>query len=306
MAELRTHGLIPHEQKIKEAFESLSQSARSDFLLRLREQFNEMDRKLKDLDRRLELRSFNGERYAFRRQKAPMLSFIVDLVQRLDEIQSKVDAALDDATASDDDVVVNLRKLMALLTGEEEGRASGVSEKTIDLKMLADYRQYYTFEIDVISAVTRARITDVSTRVGTGSGGERYVPFYIVIGTAIAGAYFDTVVRGDNAHRQSGVMLLDEAFEKLDPSNILAVIEFYKSLGLQILMAAPKTNRALYAETMDTIVHVVREPNSRTIALDPVHYTRKAHELLRGANPIHNPPKPPSLRAGSSGRASAG
>ena len=83
------------------------------------------------------------------------------------------------------------------------------------------------------------------------------------------------------------MLLMDEAFEKLDPENIHKIIGFYKSLGLQLIMAAPKTHQALYQETFNTLISIIRV--GRSIQATPQHMHAPAHELLRLENPMHKP-----------------
>jgi hypothetical protein len=80
---------------------------------------------------------------------------------------------------------------------------------------------------------------------------------------------------------------MDEAFEKLDPDNIYKVVQFYDQLGLQLVMAAPKTHQALYQETFDTLISIVR--SGRAVQATAQHFHVPAHALLREANPMHKP-----------------
>jgi hypothetical protein len=52
-------------------------------------------------------------------------------------------------------------------------------------------------------------------------------------------------------------------------------------------MAAPKTHQALYQETFDTLISIIRR--GRAIQATPQHFHPAAHELLRGENPMHKP-----------------
>jgi len=90
-----------------------------------------------------------------------------------------------------------------------------------------------------------------------------------------------------DAPPQSALLLMDEAFEKLDPENIYKIISFYKALGLQLIMAAPKTHQALYQETFDTLISIIRV--GRRIQATPQHMHAPAHELLQLENPMHKP-----------------
>ena len=80
---------------------------------------------------------------------------------------------------------------------------------------------------------------------------------------------------------------MDEAFEKLDPENIYKIVALYKSLGLQLIMAAPKTHQALYQETFDTLISIVRQ--GRRISAVPQHFSAAARQMIRDENPMHRP-----------------
>jgi len=96
---------------------------------------------------------------------------------------------------------------------------------------------------------------------------------------------------------------MDEAFEKLDPDNIYKIIQFYNRLGLQLIMAAPKTHQALYQETFDTLISIIRV--SRAIQATAQHFHSAAHELLRAENPMHKPRSYFEERVGWAGRHAA-
>jgi uncharacterized protein YPO0396 len=113
------------------------------------------------------------------------------------------------------------------------------------------------------------------------------VPFYICLGVAAASAYHNHLGGSKDAPPQSALLLMDEAFEKLDPDSINKVIQFYQRLGLQLIMAAPKTHQALYQETFDTLISIIRV--GRAIQATAQHFHPAAHELLRSESPMHKP-----------------
>nr|WP_312013200.1 SbcC/MukB-like Walker B domain-containing protein [Bradyrhizobium sp. cir1] len=121
-------------------------------------------------------------------------------------------------------------------------------------------------------------MSDLEQRRGKASGGQKFVPFYICLGVAAASAYFNHLGGSRDAPPQSALMLMDEAFEKLDPDNIYKIIRFCHQLGLQLIMAAPKTHQALYQETFDTLISIIRV--GRGIQAIPQHFHQEAHVLL--------------------------
>ena len=72
-----------------------------------------------------------------------------------------------------------------------------------------------------------------------------------------------TLAYGTIHHRsgQSSGMALaifDEAFSKMDGKNRRQMMQFYKDLGLQIVIAAPSEKRVAVLEHMETIVEIDR------------------------------------------------
>ena len=107
---------------------------------------------------------------------------------------------------------------------------------------LDDYREFFEFDIEIetddpVTGVTKT-IGHLSKRIGPGSGGEHRAPLYVIAGAALSSAY-----RMDE-NNQDGLrlILLDEAFDKMDASNIVATMRYLEKLGLQVLLASPGEN----------------------------------------------------------------
>lgn len=82
------------------------------------------------------------------------------------------------------------------------------------------------------------------------SGGESQTPYYVAIAASFYRFFKD---RPDSTVR---FVLFDEAFDKLDDERIRKVIEFYSSMGIQIMMAVPPGKIVAIAPLMDH-VHIV-------------------------------------------------
>jgi hypothetical protein len=54
-----------------------------------------------------------------------------------------------------------------------------------------------------------------------------------------------------------------------------------------LIMAAPKTHQALYQETFNTLISIVRV--GRAVKATAQHFHPAAHDLLRAGNPMHRP-----------------
>lgn len=270
--------------QVDKAVIALVETMVHDFLSRLRANIDAVDRTKDDLNKALRTSVFMGEVYQIRQERDQDKETIRYLIDRLDIVAPKATALMQSNVDLNDPDQIKIKELIDMLTFESADDA----QHRRRLNELADYRNYFRFSIDICDPdQSYRRISDLEQRRGKASGGQKFVPFYICLGVAAASAYFNHLGGSRDAPPQSALLLMDEAFEKLDPDNIYKIIRFYHSLGLQLIMAAPKTHQALYQETFDTLISILRV--GRAIQATPQHFHREAHELLHGENPMHKP-----------------
>jgi uncharacterized protein YPO0396 len=85
---------------------------------------------------------------------------------------------------------------------------------------------------------------------GEKSGSETQVPYYVTIG-----ASFYQLYRYGNSVR---LMLLDEAFDKMDDERIGPMMDFLSGLGLQVILATPPQKIETIGEKVDTVLTTIR------------------------------------------------
>lgn len=121
--------------------------------------------------------------------------------------------------------------------------------------------------------------------LGKLSGGQREAPYYVAIAASMVSVYYPGGRAGDTDGM--GLVLFDEAFKNLDAKNTLALLNLYRELGLQLVVAAREMNRAIFLEGMDTIVTVARQPGTVDVYLDVMQPGPRARAAMRAANPEH-------------------
>jgi energy-coupling factor transporter ATP-binding protein EcfA2 len=270
--------------QVDKAVLALVETMVHDFLSRLRANIDAVERTKDDLNRALRGSVFMGEVYQIRQERDQDKEAIRYLIDRLDIVAPKATALMQSSPDPNDPDQVKIKELIDMLTVENSDDAAYRRR----VRELADYRNYFRFSIDICDpADANRKISDLEQRRGKASGGQKFVPFYICLGVASASAYHNHLGGSKDAPPQSALLLMDEAFEKLDPDNIYKVIQFYERLGLQLIMAAPKTHQALYQETFNTLISIIRV--GRAIQATPQHFLPAAHELLHRENPMHKP-----------------
>ena len=127
------------------------------------------------------------------------------------------------------------------------------SEK--DLHKYLDYRQYYKYDI-VIRDKNQDK-TYFSKIHKEKSGGEMQTPFYVIIG-----ACFDELIRRDERISSACIVAFDEAFNNMDESRIITLMNYYKKLNIQLLIVVPTNHSQGLIPCVDTVVSLIKRDNN--------------------------------------------
>ena len=90
-----------------------------------------------------------------------------------------------------------------------------------------DYRNYISATIKLKDKDGKSRSLEQDMK--TSSGGQEQTPYYILLAMSLITSYKDDGLR---------VIVLDEAFSKMDINRVKAVLCFFKELGLQVILSS--------------------------------------------------------------------
>lgn len=283
---LRQNELREHKEEAEKAEREMYVALTEDLLINLNGRFQKLDIQLRTLNSQLRRHKFTGQFYSFR--KKPDMRF--DSLRRLAlEVGANPDKAQAIVENRSDDPMMQAG--MAELTGYLENAGGEGME---------DYRNYFAFDlymhpadaepdgsIDIDDAEVRKRgLISLSGRATVGSGGEGQAPFYVAIAASMALAYYP----GGHPHGEPsgmGLVLFDEAFNKLDIVTTQSLIQFFKDLGLQLVLAAPEDKRPTFTEVLDCIVSVNKDPVRQEVYLDSEYPSEYARQQIAAINPEH-------------------
>jgi uncharacterized protein YPO0396 len=153
-----------------------------------------------------------------------------------------------------------------------------------DTSFLEDYRNYFTFEL-WMQPEHGGEAVPWSRRSKTASGGQRQAPFYVAIAASMAAAYYP-----HSRHERPsgmGLVLFDEAFNRLDVPTTQKLMAFFKSLSLQVLAAAPEAQRPTFLEVADTLVSVNKRARTADLRIQAKGIRAHARDSIARANPQH-------------------
>lgn len=259
-----------YRQEFAEAREKMEIDLTEGLINRLSDKFKSTKAQIDRLNRSLAGRHFTGQTYAFRHSVNAAMKPIYTLAEAIADAPQRGLAMLQDDNL-DPRVRSGFKDLERRLSDDEL------------IKELRDYRRFFDFELHMTNDMGQE--TTLSKRAATGSGGQKQAPYYVAVGAAMASAYYPKSVVGEPAG--VGMVVFDEAFNNLDAPNTRALLDFFHDLHLQVIVAAPDKVRAMFLETIDTIVSVNRRPDTQEPVVTVTHPTRFAREALSDINPVN-------------------
>lgn len=277
LKQLHDTQLATFREDMDEAYRTSQETFRNDVAIALNNHLEWLSETMDRLNEVLrECPAFsNGERYFFRRTPRPQLSSLLKFVKDV-----AAHGPTDDLLGGPGDLPEEFK---ALLEDKVAPGATGVRSP------LDDYREFFDFEVEILREDPLTKATKVvghlSKRIGPGSGGEHRAPLYVIAGAALASAY-----RLDSGNKDGlRLMLIDEAFNKMDPTNIIATMRYLEDLGLQVFMASPGENLGILTAFLNRYYDILRDVDNNAIMIEGREVLPETRALFREDLPEFNP-----------------
>lgn len=235
--QLETVELIRFEEQLRRVKSDCEEVFRSDFLARMRENIENARNEFKSLNKALENIYYGEDSYRFvityDKKKESLYRMITS--------EKNMEGYNLWTKAFEEEYKEEMAELFAkLITKDDKG------EKVIE--EYTDYRSYLDYDIEIHKK--SGTVQKFSAIYGEKSGSETQVPYYVAIA-----ASFDQLYRFGNTIR---IMLLDEAFDKMDDERIASMMEFFSSLDIQVILATPPAKIEVIGEKVTTILTAIR------------------------------------------------
>lgn len=272
-ADIRESQLPERQREADEAARTSARLFRTEFVNELTSRISRLDRDIRGVNRSLEERPFHGERYSFTRSQDPRYSPILRLIDIARENDEAIDKLFGKDLDPEDPHAEAIEAVNQLLEDPE-----------FDFVAFEYYRKYFSFELQMTDIAT-GTMSRWSARRGTGSGAEQHTPIYVALASSLA-SVFGLRGRGQTL-LGTGIALamFDEAFSRLDVRNQRSMLDFLKSIGLQIILVAPIDKKQNVVGHLETIIEVER-PNDGQLAWVESHYLKpKVREELEAIDP---------------------
>ena len=241
---LSKHNLVDYEDRLAKAKDECELEFRENFLACMRENIESAQSAFKDLNKALKNIYYGNDSYKFHctanKMKAGLYEMITSDVNVggftlfSSEFEEKYHSEMEDL-------------FMKLSESDASGDAI--------LREYTDYREYMDYDIEVISKDGKSQF--FSKNSGEKSGGEIQTPYYVAIAASFAQMY--------SVGETIRIVMLDEAFDKMDDGRISSMMKFLVSQNFQVIIATPLEKVETIGEHVDTILMAYRDGYSSSI-----------------------------------------
>ncbi len=219
---LKSSELLSYEEKVRKARESAEVEFREQFLSKMQENIKKAHGEFDDLNKALAAIPFGNDYYKFEHSAARKYKLYYNMI--MDDFNIIDGESLFSGAFNQRHREV-IEELFDKLTAEGDNSNKVLEEFT-------DYRTYMDYDIRITHG--DGDYSYYSKVCEEKSGGETQTPFYVTVAASFMQLYSNNI--GGDA---IGLILLDEAFNNMDDERIAGLLEFFRRLPLQIIVAAP-------------------------------------------------------------------
>lgn len=254
LVKLQDNQLPKYKEKINAAKESAYNQFRDDFISRIKSNIEQIQMNIRTLNKALDGFTFGTDKYKFevspRKEYQRFYSMFTDelLMDSRDNLW---------AGSFEDKYRDEINELFSILIYDKD-KSSAEEQRNNEKKiaLYTDYRTYLVFDLLVID--TDGNTQRLSRTLQKKSGGETQLPFYIAL---LASFSQVCKIRSKVSNNTLRLIILDEAFSKMDGERIRESIRLLKEFSLQAIFSAPPEKTSDISTLVDETLMVYKERN---------------------------------------------
>lgn len=241
---LSNHNLIEYEEKLNKAKEDCELEFRENFLAHMRENIESAQDIFKNLNKALKNIYYGNDSYKFHFSAHSRKQGLYEMITS----DVNVGGFTLFASEFEEKYHSEMEDLFSKLTESDERGDKILSEYT-------DYREYMDYDIEIVSKDGKSQY--FSKIYDEKSGGETQTPYYVAIAASFAQMY--------SVGETIRIIMLDEAFDKMDDDRIENMMKFLRSQNFQIILATPPAKIETIGEYVDTVLVTYRNGYSSIV-----------------------------------------
>lgn len=157
-------------------------------------------------------------------------------------------------------------ELISIFIPPENATQEELEEARRNMEKYADYRTYLSFDMQQIIHGEETIKIRLSRMIKKNSGGEGQNPLYVALLASFAQAYRVNLSPKVLRNPTIRLVVLDEAFSKMDAEKVASCIELIRGLGFQAIISATNDKIQNYLENVDK-TFVYANPNKKSISI---------------------------------------
>ena len=253
---------------------------KDDFIFKIRSAILEAYQRRDELNRIISKLDFGKDKYQFVITKNKGADgkyykmFMDDSLQiRPSDLDDTMDNQLDMFTMEHENQYGEMmNELINIFIPPENATKDEMDEAKSNMDKYADYRTYLSFDMQQIVHGDKEMTIGLSKMIKKNSGGEGQNPLYVALLASFAQLY--KINLSPKMHRSPTLRLvvLDEAFSKMDAEKVASCISLIRGLGFQAIISATNDKIQNYLENVDK-TFVYANPNKRHISIQEFEKT---------------------------------
>lgn len=275
LKELQFNELAKYQQLAREQAKSAVQHFQNDFIYKIRSAIKDaMDRK-DELNRIIDKLDFGKDKYQFvftRNHGEDGKYYDMFMDKSLEISPDQLSDNLEDqmnlfSMEHGQKYGELLNELMSVFIPPADASNEEQEEARRNMEKYADYRTYLSFDMQQIIRGEEGQIKlKLSKMLKKNSGGEGQNPLYVALLASFAQAYRINMPSRLLRNPTIRLVVLDEAFSKMDGEKVASCIGLIRSLGFQVIISATNDKIQNYLENVDK-TFVFANPNKKSISI---------------------------------------
>jgi uncharacterized protein YPO0396 len=256
---------------------------KTDFIYKIRDSIKEAVQQKDELNKILANTDFGKEKYRFiiTKNKGEDGKFYnmfmdenleVNPIQLSNHMENQMDLFSKGHSENYRDLI---NELIEIFMPPENSDTKELEEARYNMEKYADYRTYLSFDMEqLIDGMPPMRLSKMLSK---NSGGEGQNPLYIALLASFAQVY---KINGKESARRNPtprLVVLDEAFSKMDGEKVGSCVELIRKMGFQAIISATNDKLQNYVDYVDK-TFVFANPNKNHISIQP--FERKEFSKL--------------------------
>lgn len=277
---LQDDSLDELQKKAEEQAREAAEMFKQDFVYKIRSSIKEALTKKDELNRIISKLNFGKDRYQFviGKNKGPDGKFYDMFMNENLEINPKdltdhIDHQLSLFGISQEQNYGELMgELISIFIPPDNASLEELEEAKRNMARYADYRTYLSFDMQQIIEGEETIKIRLSRMISKNSGGEGQNPLYIALLASFAQAYRINLSPKLQRDPTIRLVVLDEAFSKMDGEKVASCIELIRGLGFQAIISSTNDKIQNYLESVDK-TFVFANPNKKHISIQEFERT---------------------------------